>query len=149
MLKRNGKGFWSTDPAGSWKTDERVKMAVICNEFTPATATDPFPLSHCHAYVVTKEKMLFSKVKTYFRQRLHTRIADRERPLNFRETARYVTKHDRQAVVLNVPLKNTTTSWRAAVYAQHHTVVNWGGCHSIHHSPLWPESIPGGCGGWK
>lgn len=54
----------------------RVKMAVICNEFTPATATDPFPLSHCHAYLVTKEKMLFSKVKTYFRQRLHTRIAD-------------------------------------------------------------------------
>lgn len=101
-------------------------MAVICNEFTASSQTDPFPLSHSHCYLVTKEKYLFKQIKRYFKKNLHVRISDIERPLNFRETARYCTKTDRQAIVLNVPLKFTATAWRAALYAKDHTAINWG-----------------------
>lgn len=97
-------------------------MALICNEYTD----DVFPSSHSHAYIVTKEKMLFSEVRRYFRSNMKTIINDIERPTNFRETARYVTKYDRQACVLSVPLKFTSTTWRAALYARHHRAVSWG-----------------------
>lgn len=108
------------------KQSQFAKMVVICNEFTSSSQTDPFPLSHSHCYLVTKEKYLFKQIKRYFRKKMNVKISDIERPLNFRETARYCTKTDRQAIVLNVPLKFTATAWRAALYAKDHKTINWG-----------------------
>lgn len=97
-------------------------MALICNEYTD----DTFPSSHAHAYLVTNEKVYYKDIKKMFKKEMNVRVADIERPTNFRETARYVTKYDRQAVVFNVPLKYTASTWRGALYAKHHTRVNWG-----------------------
>ena len=43
-------------------------------------------------------------------------VNDIRRPVNFRECIRYVTKEDRQAVLLNIPLKFTSTVYRAYRY---------------------------------
>ena len=40
------------------------------------------------------------------------KVNDIRRPVNFRECIRYVTKEDRQAILLNIPLKFTSTVYR-------------------------------------
>ena len=44
------------------------------------------------------------------------RINDIRRPVNFRECVKYITKEDKQAVLLNIPLKFTSTVYRAYHY---------------------------------
>ena len=44
------------------------------------------------------------------------KIADIRRPVNFRECVRYCTKEDKQAVILNIPMKFTSTMYRAFKY---------------------------------
>ena len=98
-----------------------MEMAVICNEFT----NDRFPHSHSHMYLKTKDPYSFKAIKKYCRKQLKTKINNIQRPLNFRETVRYITKTDQKAVVYNVPTKFCSKVWRATVYAEPHKLVVW------------------------
>ena len=98
-----------------------IEMAVICNEFT----NEPFPHSHSHMYLKTKHPKTFKSVKKFCKKALHTTVNDIQRPLNFRETVRYITKTDPKAIVYNVHTKFCGTVWRAHQYAQTHNTVIW------------------------
>ena len=103
------------------KQQRVMEMAVICNEFT----NDRFPHSHSHMYLKTKTSYTFKAIKKYCRKQLKTKISDIQRPINFCETVRYITKTDPKALVYNVPTKFCSTVWRANMYAQTHKSVIW------------------------
>ena len=97
------------------KWDKNAKVfnkAAICNEF----GANRLKHSHCHMYCQTESKYTFKKFKKLFLKKFGFRISDIRRPVNFRECVRYVTKEDRQAVILNIPLKFTSTIYRAYKY---------------------------------
>ena len=98
-----------------------VMMAVICNEFTD----DRFPHSHSHMYLKTKNPKSFKDVKKFCRKALHTTANNIQRPLNFRETVRYITQTDAKAVVYNIPTKFCGTVRRAHEYSRAHSKVVW------------------------
>ena len=60
------------------------------------------------------------------KKHLGVRPSDISRPLNLRETIKYVTKQDQSSILINIPLKYTSTVYRARIYAdQGKRKVNW------------------------
>ena len=96
------------------KEQQFIDKAVICNEF----GGELFKNSHSHMYLQTHDKYTFKKMKKVFKKKFNQKINDIRRPMNFREYCKYCTKEDRAAVVVNVPLKFTSTVYRAARYFQ-------------------------------
>ena len=107
----------------SWRTDnfkrKRVEKqqgfiskAAICNELGSMLRKH----SHSHMYCQTVEKYTFAHFKKLFFKMFGIKIADIRRPVNFRECVRYCTKEDNQAVILNIPMKFTSTMYRAYKY---------------------------------
>ena len=94
------------------KEQEFIDKAVICNEF----GGDLFKNSHCHMYLQTNQKYTFKQMKKLIKKKFHQKVDDIRRPINFRECIRFVTKEDRASVVVNIPLKFTSTVFRAARY---------------------------------
>ena len=72
--------------------------------------------SHSHMYAQTEEKYTFAVFKKLFCKKFGVRVNDIRRPINLRECIRYCTKEDRQAILYNVPMKFTSTVYRAAQY---------------------------------
>ncbi|MEW8544381.1 MAG: hypothetical protein AB2693_12680 [Candidatus Thiodiazotropha sp.] len=99
-----------------------IEKIALCNEFTAAD----LPHSHSHVYLVTKEKHLFKEVKHYMEYEFHVQVDDIQRPRDLIKACRYITKNDRQAIIYNIPLKHTSTTWRGYLYAQTHRYINWG-----------------------
>ena len=96
------------------KEQQFIDKAVICNEF----GGELFKNSHSIMYLQTHDKYTFKKMKKVFKKKFNQKINDIRRPMNFRECCKYCTKEDRAAVVVNVPLKFTSTVFRAARYFQ-------------------------------
>ena len=97
----------------SWKKKQAFfEKAVICNEFGGSILKH----SHAHMYCQTAKKYTFRKFKRLFIKMFGFRISDIRRPVNFRECIRYVTKEDRKAVCLNIPVKFTSTLYWAYRY---------------------------------
>ena len=94
------------------KNFDFIRKAVVCNEFGGSLMKN----SHSHMYCQTQEKYTFQKFKKLFYKNFKVRIADIRRPVNFRECVRYVTKEDKQAVLLNIPMKFTSTMYRGYRY---------------------------------
>ena len=94
------------------KQQSFINKAAICNEF----GSSRIKHSHSHMYCQTEEKFTFKKIRKLFYKRFRVRIADIRRPVNFRECVRYVTKEDKQAVILNIPMKFTSTLYRGYRY---------------------------------
>ena len=99
-----------------------IQKFAACNEFTDE---HEFVHSHSHAYVETKENMLFSDFKKLMRKKYNLTCTDVKRPVNFREVIRYISKQDKQAIVANIPTKFTATSYRARLYATNNKTVNY------------------------
>ena len=104
------------------KEKEHIQKFTACNEFTDE---HEFVHTHSHAYIETKEKMLFSQFKKMMKTKFNVKCTDLKRPVNFREVVRYITKHDKHAVVCNIPSKYTGTSYRASMYAKTHKRVDY------------------------
>ena len=94
------------------KNFDFIRKAVVCNEFGGSLMKN----SHAHMYCQTQEKYTFKKFKKIFFKKFKVRIADIRRPVNFRECVRHVTKEDKQAVLLNIPMKFTSTMHRGYRY---------------------------------
>ena len=86
-----------------------IEIAVICKELS----NERSPHSHSHLYLKTKNHKSFRSMKRFCQKQLRTRVNDIQRPLNVRETVRYITKTDLRAVVFNVQTKFCSTVWRA------------------------------------
>ena len=57
---------------------------------------------------------------------LSRKCADIQRPRNIKECLRYITKQDSSSVLVNIPLKETSTLYRAELYKKlEKTTVNW------------------------
>ena len=89
-----------------------IRKAAVCNEFGSSRMKN----SHAHMYCQTEEKYTFQKFKSIFFKKFGVRITDIRRPVNFRECVRYVTKEDKQAILLNIPLKFTSAMYRGYRY---------------------------------
>ena len=89
-----------------------ITKAAICNEFGSRLRKN----SHCHMFAQTQEKYTFQVFKKLFYKKFGIRISDIRRPINLRECIRYCTKEDRQALLYNVPMKFTSTVYRAEKY---------------------------------
>ena len=96
-----------------WENNSKIfSKAAVCNEFGASLMKH----SHCHMYCQTESKYTFKQFKKLFLKKFGFRISDIRRPVNFRECVRYVTKEDKQAVILNIPMKFTSTIYRAYRY---------------------------------
>ena len=61
------------------------------------------------------------------KKHFNIRANDIVRPINIRQCIKYITKQDQQSIVINIPLKYTSTIYQAQIYRdQGHTNVNWG-----------------------
>ena len=90
--------------------------------------SDKFPHSHSHIYLETKNQLFFKDVKKLMWRHFNIPINDIQRPLCIRECVRYITKQDTKAKLLQVPLKYSSTLYRAELYrGQGNSSVNWGG----------------------
>ena len=89
-----------------------ITKAAICNEFGSRLRKN----SHCHMFAQTQEKYTFQVFKKLFYKKFGIRVNDIRRPINLRECIRYCTKEDRQALLFNVPMKFTSTVYRAEKY---------------------------------
>ena len=96
------------------KEQSFIKKAAICNEFGSRLMKN----SHSHMYVQTEQKYTFQVFKKLFYKKFGLKINDIRRPVKLCECIRYVTKEDRQAIIYNVPMKFTSTVYRAANYFQ-------------------------------
>ena len=94
------------------KEQQFIDKAAICNEF----GGELFKNSHCHMYIQTHDRYTFKQMKKLIKKKFHQKVDDIRRPINFRECIRYVTKEDRAAAVVNIPLKFTSPVFRAARY---------------------------------
>ena len=70
-------------------------------------------------------------MKKLVRKHLKVNCADIQRPLNYRECVRYVTKEETNAVVINIPVKYTSTIFRARLYYE-----------NGHDHVCWSDAIP-------
>ena len=104
------------------KQKEKISKFAACNEFTDE---HEFVHSHSHLYVETKEKMLFKDFKKMMWKDYNLKCTDVKRPVNFREVIRYISKQDKNAIINNIPTKYTSTGYRARLYAQNHSMVNY------------------------
>ena len=106
------------------KKQSFLEKVAICNEF----GSDIFKNSHSHLYVQTKNKMTFKQFKIKFFKLFNVRINNVLRLLNFRECIRYITKEDRMALLINIPLKFTLTVYRVHRYYREcgSPKVHWG-----------------------
>ena len=104
------------------KQKEKISKFAACNEFTDE---HEFVHSHSHLYVETKEKMLFKDFKKMMWKDYNLKCTDVKRPVNFREVIRYISKQDKNAIIINIPTKYTSTGYRARLYAQNHSMVNY------------------------
>ena len=101
------------------------ECAAVCNEFS--VSKEKFPHSHSHLYLKTKDGKLFKDVKKIMKKHFNIRANDIVRPINIRQCIKYITKQDQQSIVINIPLKYTSTIYQAQIYRdQGHTNVNWG-----------------------
>ena len=101
-----------------------INSMAICNEFSDTK--DRFPFSHAHMYLKSSEKYLFKDVKKFMKKHVGVRTCDIVRPINVRECVKYITKQDQNSILMNVPLKFTSTVYKAKLYSeQGHKVVNW------------------------
>ena len=82
------------------KQQSFLEKVAICNEF----GSDVFKNSHSHVYAQTKSKLKFKQFKRKFFKLFNVKINNVLRPLNFRECIRYITKEDRMALLINIPL---------------------------------------------
>ena len=106
------------------KLSSLFDKVAIGNEFTETK--DRYPYSHSHMYVKTGDMYSFKDMKKLIKKYLGVKCTDIQRPLNYRECVRYVTKEDTNAVVINIPLKYTSTIFRARVYYENgHQNVSW------------------------
>ena len=110
------------------KIEKRANLfesAAIANEFS--VSKDKFPHSHSHMYLKTKDGKLFKDVKKLMKKHFNIKANDIVRPINIRQYIKYITKQDQQAIIINVPLKYTSTLYQAQLYRdQGHTTVNTG-----------------------
>ena len=106
------------------KMEKIIKQMAVCNEFSETK--DKFTNSHSHMFVNSNEAYLFQDMKKLLKRHLGVKPNDISRPLNMRETIRYVTKQDQNSILINIPLKFTSTVYRARIYAdQGHRTVTW------------------------
>ena len=110
------------------KIEKRANLfesAAIANEFS--VSKEKFPHSHSHMYLKTQDGKLFKDIKKLLRKHFNIKANDIVRPINIRLCIKYITKQDQQALLINVPLKYTTTLYQTHLYRDHgHTTVNWG-----------------------
>ena len=104
------------------KQKERIQKFAGCDEFTDQ---HQFVHSHSHLYVETKEKMLFTDFKKMMWKDYNLKCTDIKRPVNFREVIRYISKQDKHALIHNIPIKYTSTGYRARLYGLTHSRVNY------------------------
>lgn len=88
-------------------------------------------VSHSHMYIKSTEKHLFKDMKKLLKKNLNVRAADIARPINMRECIKYITKQDTNAIVINIPLKHTSTVYQGRLYAE-----------QGHSSVVWSDYIP-------
>ena len=78
-------------------------------------------------YLKTKDGKLFKDIKKLLKKHFNIKANDIVRPINIRQCIKYITKQDQKAILINVPLKYTSTLYQAQLYRdQGHTTVNWG-----------------------
>ena len=101
------------------------EFAAIANEFS--VTKEKFPHSHSHMYLKTKDGQLFQDIKKLLRKHFNIKPNDIVRPINIRQCIKYITKQDQQALLINIPLKYSSTLYQAQLYRDHgHTTVNCG-----------------------
>ena len=113
------------------KMEKRANLfeaAAIANEFS--VRKDQFPHSHSHLYLKTTE--LFNDMKKLLRKLFNIKPNDIVRPINIRQCIKYITKQDQHTLLINIPIKFTSTLYQHSYIEIKVTVQSIGETTSRH-----------------
>lgn len=97
-----------------YKIKPWIQMMILGNEF----GSGPRPHPHCHAVIVTVEKMNFEQFKKQWRKETKIKIADIQSSRNFSTDVKYCSKEDYRPIVYNIDWDLTSVACRAYVAAE-------------------------------
>lgn len=97
-----------------YKVKPWIEKLIIGNEFGSA----PRPHPHCHAVIVTVEKMNYEQFKKQWRKETKIPIADIQSAKNFSTDVKYCCKEDYRPIVFNIDWDLTSVLCRAYVTAE-------------------------------
>lgn len=97
-----------------YKIKPWIEKLIIGNEF----GSGPRPHPHCHAVIVTTEKMNYEQFKKQWRKETKIPIADIQSAKNFSTDVKYCSKEDYRPIVFNIDWDLTSVACRAYVTAE-------------------------------